>query len=115
DRADRRARVPARRLLVDRDRGTEPVDRVDVRLLHHLQELARVRGQALDVAALALGVDRVERERRLAGAREAGNTDEGVARQPDRDVLQVVLARAVDDQFFGGHTATSLAGERVFD
>ncbi|HUH20637.1 MAG TPA: hypothetical protein VLZ09_02115, partial [Gaiellaceae bacterium] len=41
-RADRRARVPRRRLLVDRDRRREPVDRVDVRLLHHLQELARV-------------------------------------------------------------------------
>ena len=36
DRADRRARVPARRLLVDRDRWREAVDRVDVRLLHHL-------------------------------------------------------------------------------
>ena len=35
-RADRRARVARRRLLVDRDRGRQPVDRVDVGLLHHL-------------------------------------------------------------------------------
>ena len=60
DGADGRARVPRRRLLVDRDRRREPVDRVDVGLLHHLQELARVRGERLDVAALALGVDGVE-------------------------------------------------------
>jgi hypothetical protein len=42
DGADRRARVPRRRLLIDRDRRAEPLDRVDVGLLHHLEELARV-------------------------------------------------------------------------
>src|SRR5262249_61765980 len=52
--ADRRARVPRRRLLVDRDRRRKPVDRVDVRLLHHLQELPRVCAEALDVAPLPL-------------------------------------------------------------
>ncbi len=50
--ADRRARVSRGRLLVDRDRRAEAVDVVDVRLLHHLEELARVRGERLDVAAL---------------------------------------------------------------
>ncbi len=59
-RADGRARVLARRLLLDRDCRRQPVDVIDVRLLHHLEELARVCRQALDVAALALGVDRVE-------------------------------------------------------
>ena len=114
DRADRRARVARGRLLVDRDRRREPVDRVDVGLLHHLQELARVRGEALDVAALALGVDRVERERGLAGPREPGDADEGVPRQPDVDVLEVVLAGPVDDQLVGGHSATILAREHMF-
>ena len=103
-RADRRARVARGRLLVDRDRRREPVDRVDVGLLHHLQELARVGGERLDVAALALGVDRVEGERRLAGARQAGDADERVARQPDGDVFQIVLPGAVDDELFDGHT-----------
>ena len=102
-RADRRARVARGRLLVDRDRRREPVDRVDVGLLHHLQELARVGGERLDVAALPLGVDRVERERRLAGARQARDADERVARQPHRDVLQIVLPGAVDDELFDGH------------
>ena len=103
DRADRRARVARGRLLVDRDRRREAVDGVDVGLLHHLQELARVRGERLDVAALALGVDRVEGERRLAGPGEPGDADEGVPRQPDGDVLEVVLAGAVDDQLVGSH------------
>ena len=102
-RADRRARVARGRLLVDGDRRAEAVDVVDVRLLHHLQELPRVRGERLDVAALALRVDRVEGKRRLAGAGEPGDADEAVPRQADGDVLEVVLAGAVDDQFFGSH------------
>ena len=80
DGADGRARVPRRRLLVDRDRRREPVDRVDVRLLHHLQELARVGGERLDVAALALRVDRVEGEARLAGAGQARDADRAAFR-----------------------------------
>src|SRR5690606_2890362 len=46
---------------------------------------------------LAFGVDGVEGERRLAGAAEAGDDHELVARQLDVDVLQVVLARAADN------------------
>ena len=103
DGADGGARVARRRLLVDRDRGRETLDRVHVRLLHHLEELACVRGQGLDVAPLALRVDRVERERRLPRAREPGDADQGVPRQPDGDVLQVVLAGAEDDDLAGGH------------
>ena len=43
DGADRRARIVRSGLLLDRDRRGEPLDQVDVRLLHELQELARVR------------------------------------------------------------------------
>ena len=114
DGADRRARVARGRLLVDRDRRREPFDRVDVRLLHHLEELARVGGEAFHVAALTLGVDRVEGQARLAGAREPGDADERVPRQPDVDVLQVVLAGSVDDQLVGSHAEAILASEHTF-
>ena len=96
-RADRRARVARGRLLVDRDRRREAVDRVDVRLLHQAEELARVGRERLDVAALALGVDRVEGEARLARAGEPGDHDQRVAGQLDVDVLEVVLTGAGDD------------------
>ena len=79
DGADGRARVPRRRLLVDRDRRREPVDRVDVGLLHHLQELARVSRERLDVAALALRVDRVEGKADLP--------------EPESPVMQMSLLR----------------------
>ena len=97
DRADRRPRVARGRLLVDRDRRRQALDRVDVGLVHLAQELARVGAQRLDVAALALGVDRVERERRLARPRQPRDDHERVARERERDVLEVVLARARDD------------------
>ncbi len=96
-RADGRARVARGRLLVDRDRRREALDRVDVGLLHQPEELARVGRQRLDVAALPLGVDRVEGKARLARAGEPGDHDQRVARQLDVDVLEVVLAGAGDD------------------
>ena len=112
--ADRRARVARRRLLVDRDRGREAVDRVDIGLLHHLEELPRVRGERLDVTALPLGVDRVEGQARLARPGQAGHADERVPWKRDGDVLEVVLPRAVDDEMVSGHTGSSLAPERTF-
>ena len=97
DRADRGARVARRGLLVDRDGRRQALDGVHVRLVHLPQELARVRGQRLHVAALALGVDGVEGERGLARAGQAGDDHERVSRQLDGDVLEVVLAGAGDD------------------
>ena len=102
-RADRRTRVPGGALLVDRDGRAEAVDLVDVRLLHLAQELAGVRGQALDVAPLPLGVDGVEGEAALAAAREARDHDQPVTRQLDGDVLEVVFARAAHDEGVLGH------------
>ena len=95
--ADGRARVLRGRLLLDGDGGRQAVDLVDVRLLHHLEELAGVGRKRLDIAPLAFGVDRVEGERRLARAGEAGEHDQLVARDGQIDVLQVVLARAAHD------------------
>ncbi len=90
DRADRRTRVVAGGFLLDRDRRAQALDVVDVGLVHHAQELARVRRQRFDVATLAFGIDRVERQRRLAGAGQAGDHDQLVARQVEVDVLEVV-------------------------
>ncbi len=98
DRAHRRARVPAGRLLVDRHRGRQPVDEVHVGLVHLAQELPRVGRQRLHVATLALGEDRVEGEARLARPGQAGEDDHRVPGQVERDILEVVLARAADDK-----------------
>ena len=100
-RADRRARIADAVLLADRDRRRDAVDAIDVGLLHPLEELARVGRQRLDVAALPFGVDRVEGERRLARAADAGHDDQLADRQREVDVLEVVRARAAHDDVLG--------------
>ena len=103
DRPDRGARVLRGGLLLDRDRRREPLDGVDVRLLHLLEELPGVRGERLHVAALSLGEERVERQRRLARAGQPREHHQLVARQVEVDVLEIVLARAADrDELAGG-------------
>ena len=98
DGADGRAGVAVGRLLVDGDGRREALDEVDVRLVHLAEELAGVRRQRLDVAALTLGEDRVEREGGLPRPGQPGEHDERVPGQVDRDVPEVVLARPVDDE-----------------
>jgi hypothetical protein len=83
-------------LLIDRNGWRKPGDVLDVRLVHLAKKLARVRGQRLDVAALALRVDGVEGERGLPAAAQARDDDELVAGNSQVDVLEIVLPRPAD-------------------
>ena len=83
--------------LVDGDGGGEALDLVDIGLFELAEELAGVGGEGFDVAALAFGVEGVEREAGLAGAGDAGDDDELVARDLKVDVLEIVFPRAADD------------------
>ena len=98
DGADRRARVAVGGLLIDRHRGRQALDEVDVRLVHLPEELPGIRRQRLDVAALPLGENGVERQRRLARPGQPREDDQGVTRQVKVDAAQIVLARTLDDQ-----------------
>ena len=62
DRADGRARVVAGGFLLDGNRRRQPLDQVDVGFLHQLQKLPGVGRQRFNVAALTLGIERVESE-----------------------------------------------------
>ena len=96
DRADRRTRIVRCRFLLDGNRRAQALDVIHIGLLHHRQELPRVRRQRFDIAPLAFRIDRVERERRLAGAGQSRDHDQAVARQIDVDVLQIVRAGTAD-------------------
>ena len=96
DGADRGAGVAGRRLLVDGDRRGQALDEIHIGLVHLAEELARIGTERLDVAALALGIDGVEREARLARSGQAGEHDESIPRQVDPNVLEVVLPGAPD-------------------
>ena len=63
DGADGRARIARRRALLDGNGRREPFDRIDVRLLHLLEELPRVGAERFDVPPLPLGKNRVEGQR----------------------------------------------------
>ena len=101
DRADGRAGILRRGLLVDADGRAQALDEVDVGLVHLPQELAGVGRERLHVASLALGEDRVEGKAGLARAGEPREHDERVAGQVERDVLEVVLTGAADDELVG--------------
>jgi hypothetical protein len=64
---------------------------VHIRLLHHVEELARIGRERLDIAPLALGIDRVEGERGLAGSRQPGDDDEPFAGEVERGLREVVF------------------------
>src|SRR6185437_9326478 len=114
DGADGRTRAAAGGFLLDGDGRAEALDGVHVRALELVEELAGVGGKRLNVAALALGIKRVERQAALARSAQAGDHGEGAARNRSGDVLQVVLARARDGDAIGGH-GTSRRGSEAFD
>jgi hypothetical protein len=82
--------------LIDGDRGRDPFDTVDQRLVHPIQELPRVGREGFDVAALALGVQRIEYQRGLAGAAHSGHDDQLVERKIEVEAFEIVLAGAAD-------------------
>ncbi len=90
DGAHGRAGILVGRLLLDGHHGAQPRDLIDVGTLHRPHELPRVGRERLHVAALPLGVDRVEGQRRFARPREAGDDYQFAARNFEVHVLEVV-------------------------
>ena len=97
--------------LGDRNGGRQAGDLVDVRLFELAHELAGVRGEGGDIAALALGVEGIEGHRRLARAGDAGKADELVFGEFEMDVLEVVDAGAADDDVVGFHELPGAGGK----
>ena len=87
--------------LRDGDRRTDVLDGVHLGLVEQVEKLAGVGAKRLDVAPLALGVERVEDERALAGAAQPGDDDEAPQRQIEVEALQVVLAHATQADALG--------------
>ena len=83
-------------MLLQRDRGGQPLDRIDIGHPGLVDEPARIGRDRFEVAALRLGIQGTEGERGLPGAGNAREHDECVAGNIQVDVLQIVLARAAD-------------------
>ncbi len=102
-RADRRARGPHRVGLVDRDGRRHAFHVVDRRAIHAVEELPRIGAEGLDIAALPLGIERIEHQARLSRARRAGDHRQLAGVEVDVEALEVVLAGAADADDTGGH------------
>ncbi len=98
DGADRRARALAGRLLFDTDGRRQTADVLDLGFLHLAEELAGISRQRFDVAALALGIDRIQGEGAFAGAARTAEDRHLFAWQHNIDVLEVVLLGALNGQ-----------------
>ena len=94
--ADRRTGILVGRLLLDRNYRTEARDLIHIGTFHRADELARIGGKRLQVTALTLGIDRVEGERRFARTGQAGDNGQGIARDDDIHIFEVVLACSVN-------------------
>ena len=88
--------IVRRGLLLDGDRGRESLDGLDLGLGHLLEKLSGVCAQRLYVSPLALGVEGVERERRLAGARDPGDDHKLVPGDHDVDPFEIMLRCSFD-------------------
>ena len=96
-RAHGRAWVAGRRLLVDGNGGGQAFDHVHVGLVHLAQELPRIGRKRVDIAPPPLGIDRVERKRRFAGAGKPREYAQRVARDLHIHIFQVVFARTAHE------------------
>ena len=96
DGADGGADVGAHPLLVEDDRGRQPFERVDVGPGQRRHEALHEGAVGLVDQPLRLRGDRLEHERALARARDAGEHREAPLRDVEADVAEVVLAGAAD-------------------
>jgi len=88
--------------LLDRQGGGETLDGVDPRSRETLEVEPGVGGEAFEVAALALGVNGVEREGGFAGTRRTGEDNEAVLGDVEIESGEVVLAGAADAEEIAG-------------
>ena len=78
-------------LLLKRHGRRQAVDLVDLGHGHLVKQPPGIGRHRFQIAPLRLGVERAEGQRRLAGAGDAGEDHQRVARDVDVDVLEVVL------------------------
>ena len=96
DGADGGTGVAARGLLLDGDDGAQAVHALDLGLLQDPHEMLGIGRERVHVAALPLGIQRVEGQRGLSAAADARDHDELAARQIHVDVLQIMGTGASD-------------------
>ncbi len=86
-----------------RDRRRHIADEIGIRLVQALEELPRVGGEALQIAALGLGVQGIKRQAALAGAADPRDDRQPAQRHIDIHAFQIVDAHAAQRDDVGFH------------
>ena len=94
-----RAWIFARGFLVDGDSRGQTVNIVHIGLLHLSEKHPCIRGQALHIATLSLGIDGIKGERGLTRARKPCHHHQFVAWNLHINIFQIVLPRTLDINF----------------
>ena len=109
------SRIAGVDLLFDGHRRREPAYEIHLRFGHLAQKLACVGRQTLHIAALTLGIKRVERQRRLARTAQAGDHHQPSARHRDINILKIVDAGALHlNVALGGYNIIRGCRVRIF-
>ena len=74
--------------------GRQTIDGIHFGDAHLVEQTPGIRRDGFQIAPLRFRVKRAECERRFAGAGHAGEYDQGIARDVEIDVLEIVLTRA---------------------
>jgi len=82
--------------LLNCDGRRDAFDAVDLRLVHAVEELPRVRGKRFDVSALAFGEKSVNGEGDFSGAAEASNDDQLARGQVQIEIFKVIVPDAAE-------------------
>lgn len=90
-RPDRRARRFDRVALFDGDGGRNSFDAIDLRFVHAVEKLPRIRRKSFDVTSLAFRKKCVKGERTFSRAAESGDDDQFSERQIEVEIFQVVV------------------------
>ena len=91
------ARIGGVDFLFDGDGRSHTKDIVHLGFAHATHELAGIAAQALHIASLPFGIERIERQRRLAAATQTGDDHQLVAWYADVNIFKIVDACALDD------------------
>jgi len=97
--------------LLNRDCRAQALDRIHVGALDLIEKLPGVGGKRLNIPPLPFGVDGVKGKRTLSRAGQSGDYRQGVSRDADVDIAQVMLARTAHRNV-GDRHAWRIAGGR---
>ena len=100
--------------------GGNAGDQIDIRPGHLLDELPRIDVHRIQKTPLAFRENKIKRQRAFARAADAGDDHEFLARNLEREILQIMLARAMhrddiragDGEIFVNHRRGIYGGKR---